>query len=746
MRKLLQLLHRNLCRMTILVILLGFSQWSSAQTHSQNGVISVRLVSIDSNEARFDWGASSTNTTSVYRKTKSATSWTQIASGITIKSYVDSSISPNTEYEYMFEATTSSYMTDIYGYISVAYNLELDSVVNRGDILVVVESLLFPSLSTELSDLENDLISDGWNPLFISHSSSTGVSDLKSRIDSADGVHGLDAVYLIGHLPVPYSGEIMPDGHTDHRGAWPTDLYYVTPATDWSDVHVIRTNTARPANENIRHDGKFDQNTISSELMCPIGRVDFYNLTKSPTSELQMVKDYLEKASDYKRGHINPMEVGIIEDNFTSISEGFASNGFGNFSAICDDSLVVSDVLTGLVNNGNYKWLYVCGPGTDTSMSGFATVSQLHNADYQGVFGMMLGSYFGDWNTQDNLMRSSMANGKLLTNVWAGRPNWFFHHMGLDNPIGYSVKKSIENEDNTGDYMYRIPGNYPRGVHMNLLGDPTLRNTYLPVLSNFNAITNNSTGNTLLSWTPPSAAVDKIKIHKYDNIANEYKLLTELGANDSSFSDTTTWGTNSYYIGYTSLIENQSGSYYSQSSGTFKESITFGVLPVELLSFDGEKVDQDAHLNWVVAQEHDFSHYEVFKSPDASTWTQIGTVRGKGNSAQLRTYSFLDYRLNEGKTYYKLRMVDLDGSAEYSNIVALQMKENDEIRIFPNPSVGGEVEIRSKKEVDMSSIKIYNAIGVEQTFTIRNNKIEHNLPAGNYIIRKENAAIRWTVL
>ena len=44
------------------------------------------------------------------------------------------------------------------------------------------------------------------------------------------------------------------------------------------------------------------------------------------------------------------------------------------------------------------------------------------------------------------------------------------------------------------------------------------------------------------------------------------------------------------------------------------------------------------------------------------------------------------------KRTIKLRMVDLDGSAEYSNIVALQMKENDEIRIFPNPSVGGEVD------------------------------------------------------
>ena len=35
------------------------------------------------------------------------------------------------------------------------------------------------------------------------------------------------AVFLFGHVPVPYSGDIVPDGHyADHQGAWPCDGYY----------------------------------------------------------------------------------------------------------------------------------------------------------------------------------------------------------------------------------------------------------------------------------------------------------------------------------------------------------------------------------------------------------------------------------------------------------------------------------------------------------------------------------------
>jgi len=34
------------------------------------------------------------------------------------------------------------------------------------------------------------------------------------------------AVFLLGQIPLPYSGYLNPDGHSDHKGAWPADAYY----------------------------------------------------------------------------------------------------------------------------------------------------------------------------------------------------------------------------------------------------------------------------------------------------------------------------------------------------------------------------------------------------------------------------------------------------------------------------------------------------------------------------------------
>ena len=58
---------------------------------------------------------------------------------------------------------------------------------------------------------------------------------------------------------------------------------------------------------------------------------------------------------------------------------------------------------------------------------------------------MVLGSYFADWNTEDNFMRSLLADGKMLNTCWVGRPHWFFHQMGLNTPISQSATYSITN-------------------------------------------------------------------------------------------------------------------------------------------------------------------------------------------------------------------------------------------------------------------------------------------------------------
>ena len=56
-----------------------------------------------------------------------------------------------------------------------------------------------------------------------------------------------------------------------------------------------------------------------------------------------------------------------------------------------------------------------------------------------GVFNMAFGSYFGDWDNKNNFLRAHLASGQGLTNVWAAIPNWYFHHMGMGDPIGYSA-------------------------------------------------------------------------------------------------------------------------------------------------------------------------------------------------------------------------------------------------------------------------------------------------------------------
>ena len=66
------------------------------------------------------------------------------------------------------------------------------------------------------SDLIQDLILDGYNPLIEVVSKSASVSDVKATIQSHYYKKAIEYIYIIGHIPVPYSGFHAPDGHNDH--------------------------------------------------------------------------------------------------------------------------------------------------------------------------------------------------------------------------------------------------------------------------------------------------------------------------------------------------------------------------------------------------------------------------------------------------------------------------------------------------------------------------------------------------
>jgi len=131
-----------------------------------------------------------------------------------------------------------------------------------------------------LEDLTMPRHDDNWT--ISSSTYKANVSAVKQVISSAYG--GLAAgeemvAILIGHVTVPYSGYAAEDGHGDHRGAWPADLYYGDMDGTWTDA-TNYADTAQPL-KNVINDGKWDSNDFPvngqgvEELEVAIGRIDF---------------------------------------------------------------------------------------------------------------------------------------------------------------------------------------------------------------------------------------------------------------------------------------------------------------------------------------------------------------------------------------------------------------------------------------------------------------------------------------
>jgi chondroitin-sulfate-ABC endolyase/exolyase len=115
---------------------------------------------------------------------------------------------------------------------------------------------------------------------------------------------------------------------------------------------------------------------------------------------------------------------------------------------------------------------------------------------------------------------------------------------------------------------------------------------------------------------------------------------------------------------------------------TMEIAITF-VLPIKLVSFISREENCKINLDWLSATEQDFQQYEVEHSKDAISFFKVGTLLPKGNNSQ---YNFV-YESDFGKSYFRLKMVDRDGSISYSNVVSVNNGCRDRlVEVYPNPA------------------------------------------------------------
>jgi hypothetical protein len=124
-------------------------------------------------------------------------------------------------------------------------------------------------------------------------------------------------------------------------------------------------------------------------------------------------------------------------------------------------------------------------------------------------------------------------------------------------------------------------------------------------------------------------------------------------------------------------------------------------LPVEFISFSGVALQEKNQLSWSTATETNSQYFYIERSDDGVNFTSIGRKDGAGTTSQIHHYAFDDFSPMEGTNYYRLRQVDYNGAAMYSEVIALEFHRGNMTvtNVKPNPT-NGEVNFDFNSPVE----------------------------------------------
>ena len=261
-----------------------------------------------------------------------------------------------------------------------------------------------------------------------------------------------------------------------------------------------------------------------------------------------------------------------MDDQFGA---AFAENGWRNFAPLVGAANTAAVDWESNLHTSSYLLAYGCAPGGTDNAQNVVGNGNFYSptSQYQVVFSMLFGSYFGDWNKNANLMRQFIGtNGTALTCAWVGTPNWFVQGMGLGETIGQGTITSANNSGN-GPYLPASVG--MRGTQTALIGDPTLRMTIVHPVRQL-AATRAVSGGTQLTWQAPNeTGLSGYYVYRADTINGQFARISPLLSPGAAgqYTDNTAGGNTHpvYMVRAVKLSVTASGSYYNASTGQIAE-------------------------------------------------------------------------------------------------------------------------------------------------------------------------------
>jgi hypothetical protein len=89
-------------------------------------------------------------------------------------------------------------------------------------------------------------------------------------------------------------------------------------------------------------------------------------------------------------------------------------------------------------------------------------------------------------------------------------------------------------------------------------------------------------------------------------------------------------------------------------------------------------------LKWTTISETNNNYFEIQRSADMQKWLSIEHVKAAGNSNEVRQYQVIDNHPLKGRSYYRLKQIDFDGSYTFSDIRTVFV-QFESIQLYPNP-------------------------------------------------------------
>ncbi|NLR93163.1 T9SS type A sorting domain-containing protein [Flammeovirga agarivorans] len=140
-----------------------------------------------------------------------------------------------------------------------------------------------------------------------------------------------------------------------------------------------------------------------------------------------------------------------------------------------------------------------------------------------------------------------------------------------------------------------------------------------------------------------------------------------------------------------------------------------GDLPVELISFTAEAVNDDVEINWETASEFNADYFLVQKSIDNKNWETIHKVSAQGTTNVSTSYEYTDIAVAES-AYYRLHQFDFDGRSEIFGPIKVNAVSNilADFLVYPNHNQKGEkVNFEFSRQISLDEYYVLNILNIK---------------------------------